>query len=318
MRVILVALSGGVIGVSAFASIMTHRTTSDRRPPAIMVVPGKVPETPFRSLPIPPIQIAANDTPSEREPARAMAAMATWWKPAITDTWQWQLSGKINTAYNVKIYDVDLFDAPEAVIDNLRAKGRRVICYFSAGSSENWRPDFKQFTAGDMGKPLSGWAGERWLDVRSANVRRIMLQRLDRAVARKCDGVEPDNVDGFSNKNGLGLGPGDQLSYNQFLATEAHRRGLAVGLKNDVGQIPALVSSFDFAVNEQCNEYDECDKLRPFTSAGKPIFNAEYQQKYQSNVAGARDSLCKASRAAKIRTLVLPTALNDKFRFTCD
>ena len=34
-----------------------------------------------------------------------------------------------------------------------------------------------------MGAPLSGWAGERWLDTRSANVRRIMQARMDLAVS---------------------------------------------------------------------------------------------------------------------------------------
>ena len=145
-----------------------------------------------------------------------------------------------------------------------------------------------------------------------------MAARLDRAVSRGCDGVEPDNVDGYANRNGLGLAAADQLSFNRFLATEAHRRGLAVGLKNDLDQIPALVDSFDFAVNEQCAQYRECVALRPFVAAGKPVFNAEYAAKYRANTGGARDALCAASRTADIRTLVLSPKLNDTVRFSCD
>ena len=94
-----------------------------------------------------------------------MATAATWWRPALTDTWQWQLTGRINTGYDVSIYDIDLFDAADATIAQLHNQGRKIVCYFSAGSSENWRADHDQFVASDMGKPLDGWAGERWLDV---------------------------------------------------------------------------------------------------------------------------------------------------------
>lgn len=242
----------------------------------------------------------------------------TWWKPAIGDTWQWQLSGTINTGYDVAIYDVDLFDTPAATVARLRADGRRIICYFSAGSSENWRNDFKQFAKADMGRPLDGWPGERWIDTRSPNVRRIMTARLDLARSRGCDGVETDNMDGYANRNGLGLTAENQLDYNRFLADGAHARGLAIGLKNDLAQVKALEPSFDYAVNEQCNQYKECRKLAPFTLAGKPVFNAEYAVRYRDDRNGARETLCTAMRAARIRTLVLPLKLNDKYRYTCD
>lgn len=240
------------------------------------------------------------------------------WIPAVTDTWQWQLSGKINTSYPVTVYDIDLFDTPQATIDTLKSQGKRVVCYFSAGSSENWRPDFKRFLKRDMGKSLSGWAGERWLDTRSANVRRVMQKRLDLAKSKGCDGVEPDNVDAYTNKPGFPLNASTQLNYNRFLAKEARARGLAIGLKNDVEQVEELAAYFDFAVNEQCFQYNECAAYAAFTSQGKPVFNAEYARKYRDNINGARDKLCQAARQANIRTLVLPLNLDDSFRYTCD
>jgi hypothetical protein len=97
----------------------------------------------------------------------------------------------VDARYDVTMYDIDLFDTPKATIDQLKAQGRRVVCYFSAGTSENWREDFGRFAAADMGGAVSGWQGERWLDTRSANVRSIMKRRLDLAVAKGCDGVEP-------------------------------------------------------------------------------------------------------------------------------
>lgn len=295
-----------VVAASAFALTIFDRSAPVAKPADRLVI---VQTNAATSSPVPVIAT---------RPARTAAAGATLWQPRPTDTWQWQLSGKINTSYDVAVYDVDLFDTPTATLDRLHAAGRRIICYFSAGSSENWRADYDQFTAADQGKPLDDWAGEKWLDVRSANVRRIMAARLDLAKTRGCDAVEPDNVDGYSNANGLGLTAADQLDYNRFLADAAHARGLAVGLKNDLAQIRTLAPAFDFAVNEQCAQYKECDKLKPFTAAGKPVFNAEYAAKYKNNTNGARTQLCQASRAANIQTLVLPLKLNDAYRFSCN
>ncbi|MFQ5398380.1 MAG: endo alpha-1,4 polygalactosaminidase [Anaerolineae bacterium] len=56
------------------------------------------------------------------------------WQPAPGPSWQWQLSGPIDASLNAEMYDIDLFDTPEAVIEELHRKGRIVICYFSAGS----------------------------------------------------------------------------------------------------------------------------------------------------------------------------------------
>jgi hypothetical protein len=238
------------------------------------------------------------------------------WMPSVNDTWQLQLQGTINTSYNAAVFDIDLFDTPQATINALKAQGKRVVCYFSAGSSENWRPDFSKFKAADMGNALDGWAGERWLDTRSANVRAVMTARMDLAKSKGCDGVDPDNVDGYTNKPGFPLTAATQLDYNRFLATQAHARGLAVGLKNSVAQLSDLASAFDFAVNEQCFQYNECGGYSAFTVQGKPVFNVEYQTKWKD--ATTRQTLCAKAKALSLRTLVLPLALNDKFRYSCD
>jgi hypothetical protein len=245
-------------------------------------------------------------------------APSGWWKPSAGATWQWQLSGTLNTSYNVDVYDVDLVDTSAVTIAQLKSAGRRVVCYFSAGSFENWRPDAGKFTTADKGANLDGWPGERWLDIRSANVRQIMSARLDLAKAKGCDGVESDNIDGYTNATGLPLQAGDQLDYNRFLADQAHARGLAIGLKNDVDQLAQLEPYFDFAVNEQCNEYAECGGYSVFIARGKPVFNAEYKSSYVNNSNGARDALCAASKARGLRTLVLPLSLNGSFRQSCD
>ena len=90
-----------------------------------------------------------------------------------------------------------------------------------------------------------------------------------------------------------------------------------MGLKNDLDQISDLIAFFDFQVNEQCHEFDECAELDAFITAGKPVFNAEYEQVLISN-AGARAQLCEAALARNFRTLILPLDLDDSFRFSCD
>lgn len=201
----------------------------------------------------------------------------SWWMPSPGTSWQWQLSGEIDISIPAQMYDIDLFDAPQAVIDELHANGRAVVCYFSAGSWEDWRPDSGQYPPETLGKPLEGWQDERWLDIRQIDsLSPILANRLDLARQKGCDGVEADNVDGYINDTGFPLTAQDQLNFNIWLADQAHARNLSIGLKNDLGQIPDLLSHFDWALNEQCFEYDECSLLLPFIQAGKAVFGVEY------------------------------------------
>jgi len=235
---------------------------------------------------------------------------SSWWRPTPGTSWQWQLTGTIDTSFDVHMYDLDLFDTPQTIINRLHGDGRIVVCYFSAGSYENWRPDADDLPASARGNPLDGWPGERWLDVRDPGVRAVMRARLDRAASRGCDGVEPDNVDGYDNDPGFALTAADQLDYNRFLAAEAHARGLSVGLKNDLAQIDQLLDDFDWSLDEQCFELDECDALTPFISAGKPVFNVEYGG---SPLAA---QVCPSANARNFDTLIKDLDL-DARRIAC-
>ena len=232
-------------------------------------------------------------------------------------TWQWQLQGELNKSYDVKVYDIDLFDTNKSTIKELQASGKIVICYFSAGSYEKWRDDADSFPQEALGEKMDGW-DERWLDIRNSQIKTIMQNRLKLAKEKGCDGVEPDNVDGYSNNTGFSLNPQEQIKFNKYLAKEAKYLGLLIGLKNDLNQIKELEPYFDFALNEQCHEYNECELLSPFIESIKPVFNAEYAKKYVDNTNGARDKLCTDAKARDFRTLVLPLDLDGSFRFSCD
>ena len=225
------------------------------------------------------------------------------WQPAPGTTWQWQLVDAIDTSVDVEVYDIDLFDVPQDVIDGLHADGRIVICYFSAGSYEEWREDAGAFPVPAIGNPLDGWPGEAWLDHRDPAIRSIMQARLDLAVAKQCDAVEPDNVDGYINDTGFDLSGDDQLDYNRFLAAEAHARGLSIGLKNDVDQVQDLVDDFDWALNEECVNYQECETTSPFIDQGKAVFHVEYVDAIADGAALA-EQVCPQTTALGFSTLI--------------
>lgn len=240
------------------------------------------------------------------------------WQPAISTSWQLQLTGTIDTSLPVQMYDIDLFDASQDTIDQLHAQGIKVICYFSAGTKEAWRTDVGDLPASAVGNALGNYPDENWLDIRDATVRKIMAARMDTAVSKKCDGLDPDNVDAFTydtdgndqNDTGFGLTASDQLDYNRFLATEAHARVLGIGLKNDVDQIAELINYFDWMIDEECFYYNECDKLLPFVQQGKAVFEIEYGDQTTAN------NVCQEASSRNFNTLIKNKNL-DNFRIPC-
>jgi len=83
-----------------------------------------------------------------------------------------------------------------------------------------------------------------------------------------------------------------------------------------VDQVEDLVDFFDFSVNEECFQYDECDELLPFIIQGKPVLNAEYKKVFVNDI-GSRQTMCGKSIALQFSTLVLPLMLDDSFRLSC-
>ncbi len=198
------------------------------------------------------------------------------WHPAVGTTWQWQLSGTLDTSVAAQVYDVDGFETSAAQVATLHQAGRHVICYIDVGSWENWRPDAGRFPAVVLGKS-NGWPGERWLDIRRWDILQpILFDRMSMCATKGFDGVEPDNVDGYENSTGFPLKAADQITFNNRVAALVHEFGLSVALKNDVDQAATLQPNFDYSVDEECVKYDECDGLSVFIRAGKPVFHVEY------------------------------------------
>lgn len=274
------AVAGALLLVTAgCTSSGGHDEGRPAPPPASATTSARPSGSPSASTPVRPSGSAPARKPtsppaSGRPPARTPGAR---WQPRPGAAWQWQLSGTVDTAVDVPVYDIDGFENDAAVVARLHRAGRRVICYVNAGAWESFRPDAKDFPAALLGSG-DDWHGERWLDIRALDrLRPLMAARLDMCRAKGFDAVEPDLLEGYANSTGFPLTAEDQLAYNRMIAGLAHDRGLAVGLKNDLGQVPQLLRDFDFSVDEQCAQYDECEELSPFIAAGKPVFHVEYE-----------------------------------------
>lgn len=227
----------------------------------------------------------------------------------VNMSWQIQYSGEMDYTLDVDMFNLDLFDTDAQTIAELKERGIFVMCYFSAGSHEDWRPDAGMFPTETLGKPMQDWDGETWLDIRQIDaLKPVMESRLDMAAAKGCDGVDPDNINGYENDTGFPLTYDDQIAFNIYLANQAHDRGLLIGLKNDLNQIGDLLPFFDWALNEQCFAYEECRLLLPFIEAGKPVFVIEYDL--------SPEEFCLDAVAMDFNALQKNYEL-DAFRFPC-
>jgi hypothetical protein len=264
---------------------------------------------------------APTATAAPAKPAPAPLACVGCWQPGLRTSWNWVISKVPKAPYrHVDMYDIDGFEATGGDVSALHAAGIKVVCYLSAGTYENFRPDAGQFPAAVIGR-RNGWPGEKWIDVREAQqpssvVLSIMDARLDMCAAKGFDGVELDNVDGYTNNTGFPLTGADQLFYNATLANASHDRGLAVLQKNDLEQIPALLPYFDGALNEQCNQYKECTTAQngsfgydQYVAAGKPVFQAEYSV--------TTTKFCGADNAANFNGVRFKKQLNDALFQPC-
>lgn len=116
---------------------------------------------------------------------------------------------------------------------------------------------------------------EIWLDVRNlTDLKKIMGKRIDLAYSLGCDGIEPDNIDCYDNRDcwstmqnptqAKGSVTPYNIAYSKWMAEYAHSYGMVIGQKNALAIIADLVLSHDFGVNENCVEYNECDTYAPY------------------------------------------------------
>src|SRR5437870_4420134 len=91
--------------------------------------------------------------------------------------------------------------------------------------------------------------------------------------------------------------------------TALHAAGPRVACYLDAGTSDPLGPYFDWAVNEQCYRYQECDLLLPFGQAGKAVLEIEY--------GGSTAKFCAAAYASGFSAARKRRSL-DAYRFPCN
>jgi len=214
---------------------------------------------------------------------------AAIWRPKPGTTWNWSLyrlptKEEIDRA-DYQAIDVPLYSASSEIINYMHKRNLKVICYFSVGTCDKKTNNemkscdvMKNANSKLVRDSMEEW-DERWLDYRQSTVKQFMLANLKLAYQKRCDAVELDNIDAFTNTKWEDnpLTPEDQIKYVRWLASEAHKLGLSVGLKNGMSIINRLVDIADFTINESCFKYKECyyydDVLEKYNKA---VFTAFY------------------------------------------
>ncbi|MEU6882409.1 endo alpha-1,4 polygalactosaminidase [Streptomyces sp. NPDC046712] len=149
------------------------------------------------------------------------------------------------------------------------ATGLYSICYVNAFQTQPDATDWWQANHPDLllRNPTGGlvmdkdW-GEALLDVSTADKRErlaaIVGEWIDGCATDGYQAVEADNLDSYERSEGR-LTAEHDLAFARLLVARAHKAGLAIGQKNaaDLAQRGRSLG-FDFAVAEECGQYEEC------------------------------------------------------------
>ncbi len=224
---------------------------------------------------------------------------------------------------SAKIWDTDLFEdsntshgqtlaiptGPSPVVRALHKAGHYSICYVEVGAFQTGFPDNRDFAPSDYGYrehryQMQGWPGEWYFDIRgfrgyvagkpstlsgaARNIASGLAKRFGWCELEGQDAVEPDDIDGYTNRSasgarggGWGLTKADAAGFERWLAYTAHSHHLAVLQKNDPGNAAVDSKLFDGVLSESCNQYhDPCagrdGDWDAYLKLGKPVLNAEY------------------------------------------
>jgi hypothetical protein len=186
----------------------------------------------------------------------------------------YQLGGAYPPPSGVAFVVRDRFDPPAA--------GKYNACYVNAyqaqPSERSWwernHPDLLLRDASGKVIVDTAW-NEALLDISTSSKRSALLAIvggwIDTCGSDGFAAIDPDNLDSYTRSRGL-LTAAHAVAFAKLLIARAHQRGLAIGQKNAAeltGRAP-----FDFAVTEQCQQYDECGVFA--AAYGNHVLETEY------------------------------------------
>jgi hypothetical protein len=173
-----------------------------------------------------------------------------------------------------------------------------VVCSINAGYWDSQLPDADQFTPSMKGNDVWSDAGRRWADIRNTGVRRLMEARIAHAREIGCIGIDANYIELWYQDTGFYISYGDQINFSRWLADTAHNYGLSIGLHSAPYQLSDLVGWYDFGIADNCLDSGDCEAYTPFISAGKPVFDIEY------NKMSSEVDICHASRELGFNTII--------------
>ena len=179
----------------------------------------------------------------------------------------YQLGGGYAPADGVEIVARDSTDSA--------AEGLYSICYVNAFQTQPqeadlWLSERAELLLRDTnGDPVvdPGWPDEMILDISTTGNRVAIADVFGDTIAGCAsdgfDAVEFDNLDAWTRTGGA-LSEQNSIEMATALVDIAHAEGLAAGQKNsaELGERGRDEIGFDFAVTEECAQFDECDVFR--------------------------------------------------------
>ena len=206
------------------------------------------------------------------------AGQDKWWKPVAGTSFDWDLDDVTDKdTFTGDVVDIDAFTTPKAIVDKLHAQGKKVIAYLSVGTLENDRPDANLLPPEVIGKVYPEWPDERFVDIRQIDkLKPWLTSRFNMIAAKGFDGIEPDNVDSYSNKPGFDITLADAEKYIDYLITTAHGYGLSIGQKNISEITKDYAVKFDWALTEDAFQQGWQNDMSPYIALKKPVFTVEY------------------------------------------
>ncbi|KAJ7628537.1 glycoside hydrolase family 114 protein [Roridomyces roridus] len=240
--------------------------------------------------------------------ALVLAAPTTPTFPA-NGKFDYQIGAPYTPAAGVKVVERDHSQSPAAGLFN--------ICYLNAFQTQ---PEEKSFWTSSPNKDLllltkagalfedKDWKGEYFLDTttdaKRQRIATILNGWIDQCADKGFNAIEPDNLDTFTRSKGL-LTADNNLALAKLFTDHAHSRGLLVAQKNTGGELGSkgkAQAGFDFAVAEECNEYDECGSYTDVY--GAKVIEIEYTD--------ADDASANFKAACKARGSSISVILRDR------
>jgi hypothetical protein len=178
--------------------------------------------------------------------------------PPVHAGFDYQIGSPYSPPAGVRVVSRDHDASPAAGLYN--------VCYVNAfqaqtGAEGSWDSDLLLRDSNGKVVKDPDW-NEALLDLRTADKRGRVAAKvetwIDQCASKGFNGVEPDNYDSYTRSKQL-LTADQAQSYIRLLSAYAHSRGLAIAQKNTAELAGnAKANGLDFAVAEECAEYDEC------------------------------------------------------------